>query len=78
MSNLPAQVSSFIGRGAELAGPTLWRPGVSEVAARYQFADGSHFIRAFKAHYGQTPVEFARTPRGEAGAGTDSTGRSDK
>jgi AraC family transcriptional regulator, positive regulator of tynA and feaB len=37
------------------------RPGVSEVAARYQFADGSHFIRAFKARYGQTPAEFART-----------------
>jgi len=39
------------------------RPGVSEVAARYQFADSSHFIRAFKAQYGQTPAEFARTPQ---------------
>ncbi|MFE5156933.1 helix-turn-helix transcriptional regulator [Streptomyces sp. NPDC056697] len=43
----------------ELAAPRH-RPGVSEVAARYQFADGSHFIRAFKAQYGQTPAEFAR------------------
>jgi AraC-like DNA-binding protein len=41
--------------------PSARRPGVSEVAARYQFADGSHFIRAFKARYGQTPAEFART-----------------
>jgi AraC-like DNA-binding protein len=51
---------------------------VSEVAARYQFADGSHFTRAFKAQYGQTPAEFARTPRGEADAGTDSTRRPDR
>ena len=31
----------------DLAGPAPQRPGVSEVAARYQFADGSHFSRAF-------------------------------
>jgi AraC-like DNA-binding protein len=62
----------------ELAVPALRRPGVPEVAARYQFADSSHFIRVFKAQYGQTPAEFARTPRGEAGAGADSTGRSDR
>jgi AraC family transcriptional regulator, positive regulator of tynA and feaB len=42
--------------------PPARRPGVSEIAARYQFADGSHFIRAFKARYGQTPAQFARTP----------------
>ena len=56
----------------ELATPLgrpLGRPGVSEVAARYQFADGSHFIRAFKAQYGQTPAEFARTPRQDQGPG---------
>ena len=53
----------------ELAAPAPRRPGVPEVAARYQFADGSHFARTFKAQYGQTPGEFARTPRGEAGAG---------
>lgn len=28
---------------------------VSEVAARWQFADSSHFIRAFRKRYGQTP-----------------------
>jgi AraC-like DNA-binding protein len=35
------------------------RPGVSEVAARWQFADGSHFVRAFRKQYGQTPSQFA-------------------
>jgi AraC-like DNA-binding protein len=40
------------------------RPGVSEVAARWQFADGSHFVRAFRKQYGQTPSQFARTGRG--------------
>ena len=62
----------------ELVAPAPRRPGPSEVAARYQFADGSHFTRAFKAKYGQTPAELARTPREEADAGTDSTRRSDK
>lgn len=47
---------------AEL-GAALHQPSVSEVAARYQFADGSHFARAFKAEYGQTPAEFARSQR---------------
>jgi AraC-like DNA-binding protein len=37
------------------------RPAVSEIAARWQFADASHFIRAFKARYGQTPAQFARS-----------------
>ena len=36
------------------------RPSVSEVAAHWQFADSSHFIRAFKNRYAQTPAEFAR------------------
>jgi AraC-like DNA-binding protein len=58
----------------ELAAPRR-RPCVAEVAARWQFADGSHFIRAFKNQYGQTPAEFARATRG--GAGTKATGRSD-
>jgi len=44
----------------ELAAP-LGRPDVSEVAARWQFADSSHFIRAFKKQYGETPAQFART-----------------
>ena len=33
---------------------------VSELAAYFQFADSSHFIRAFKKRYGQTPGQFAR------------------
>ncbi|MFD5082742.1 helix-turn-helix domain-containing protein [Kitasatospora sp. NPDC058406] len=36
------------------------RPSVAEVAARWQFADSSHFIRAFKRRYGQTPAAYAR------------------
>jgi AraC-like DNA-binding protein len=36
------------------------RPNVSELAAYWQFADSSHFSRAFKRQYGQTPTEFAR------------------
>lgn len=33
---------------------------VSELAAHWQFADSSHFIRAFKKHYGQTPTDHIR------------------
>jgi len=36
------------------------RLNVSELAAHWQFADSSHFIRAFKKHYGRTPTEYAR------------------
>ncbi|MED7948867.1 helix-turn-helix domain-containing protein [Streptomyces sp. BE20] len=36
------------------------RPSVAEVAARWQFADSSHFIRTFKSRYGQTPAAYAR------------------
>jgi AraC-like DNA-binding protein len=39
----------------ELAVPS-GRPDVGEVAARWQFADSSHFIRAFRERYGQTPA----------------------
>lgn len=35
-------------------------PTVSEIAARWQFADSSHFIRMFRRYYGQTPAQFAR------------------
>ncbi|MET0496626.1 MAG: helix-turn-helix domain-containing protein [Actinoplanes sp.] len=35
------------------------RLGVSEIAAHWQFADGSHFSRAFKQRYGLTPTEYA-------------------
>jgi AraC-like DNA-binding protein len=34
---------------------------ISELAAHWQFADGSHLTRAFKKHYGQTPTEYARS-----------------
>jgi AraC-like DNA-binding protein len=37
------------------------RPTVSELAAHWQFADSSHFIRAFKKHYGRTPTDYARS-----------------
>jgi len=36
------------------------RPTVSELAAHWHFADSSHFIRAFKHRYGQTPTAYAR------------------
>jgi AraC-like DNA-binding protein len=42
------------------------RPGhlsISELAAYWQFADSSHFIRAFKKRYSQTPAEYARSHR---------------
>jgi AraC family transcriptional regulator, positive regulator of tynA and feaB len=39
------------------------RLSVSEIAAHWQFADGSHFSRAFKQHYGRTPTEYARETR---------------
>jgi AraC-like DNA-binding protein len=37
------------------------RLSISELAAHWQFADGSHFTRAFKKHYGQTPTEYVRS-----------------
>ena len=33
---------------------------VSELAARYHFADTSHFVRAFKQEYGHPPARLAR------------------
>lgn len=44
----------------ELASP-FGRPSVSELAARWRFADSSHFVRAFKKQYGQTPTQFVRS-----------------
>ncbi|MFC4463810.1 helix-turn-helix domain-containing protein [Streptomyces xiangluensis] len=37
------------------------RWSISEIAAHWHFTDSSHFIRAFKKHYGQTPTEYARS-----------------
>lgn len=34
---------------------------VSDVAARWQFADSSHFIRAFRKRYDQTPTQYLST-----------------
>ena len=39
---------------------------VTELAAHWQFADSSHFIRAFKKHYGSTPTEYARATLADA------------
>ncbi|MDT0549373.1 MULTISPECIES: helix-turn-helix transcriptional regulator [Streptomyces] len=36
------------------------RLAVSEIAAHWQFADSSHFSRAFKQRYGLAPTEYAR------------------
>lgn len=39
------------------------RLSVTEIAAHWQFADASHFTRAFKARYGCAPAEYARMAR---------------
>ncbi|WP_307136013.1 helix-turn-helix domain-containing protein [Streptomyces aurantiacus] len=46
----------------ELAAPCN-RPTIADLAAHWQFADSSHFIRTFKKQYGQTPTQYARTVR---------------
>jgi AraC-like DNA-binding protein len=33
---------------------------VSELAARWHFADGSHFVKAYKRHFGETPTASRR------------------
>jgi AraC-like DNA-binding protein len=33
---------------------------VSELAARWHFADGSHFVKAYKKHFGETPTASRR------------------
>jgi AraC-like DNA-binding protein len=40
------------------------RPSVTELAARWQFADSSHLTRAFKRRFGLTPSEYARRAGG--------------
>ena len=44
------------------------RLSISELAAYWQFTDGSHLTRAFKKRYGQTPSEYARST-GPGGVG---------
>jgi AraC-like DNA-binding protein len=39
------------------------RLSVSDLAAHWQFADSSHFIRAFKKLYGRTPTDSPAQPR---------------
>ncbi|MFF5056695.1 helix-turn-helix domain-containing protein [Micromonospora sp. NPDC000663] len=38
---------------------------VSEVAARWHFADSSHFIRAYRKRYGESPARFARSRKAQ-------------
>ncbi|WP_157124030.1 helix-turn-helix domain-containing protein, partial [Nocardia mexicana] len=46
------------------------RVSISELAARWQFSDSSHFVRSFKKAYGRTPADYTRTTRpGGARAG---------
>ncbi|WP_222936847.1 helix-turn-helix domain-containing protein [Streptomonospora sp. PA3] len=45
----------------DLADPRQAEVPVSAVAARWGFADASHFGQVFKRHTGQTPAEFRRT-----------------
>ena len=64
-ASLDESFSSYIRRrrleeAAEALTASSSRLGVSEAAARWHFTDSSHFIRAFKKHYGATPAHFAR------------------
>jgi AraC family transcriptional activator of tynA and feaB len=45
----------------EPTGPAAARSSVTELAAHWQFADSSHFIRAFRQQYGQMPGDVARS-----------------
>ncbi len=54
------------------------RLSVSELAAHWQFADSSHFIRAFEQQYGRTPAQYARAHdchRGEGSEGSEAATR---
>lgn len=41
---------------------------VTEIAARWQFADSGHFARAFRKHYGRIPTDYAATAARETDA----------
>lgn len=58
-------IMSFVrARRLERARLELTAPGVplsvSEVAARWQLSDNSHFTRAFRQRYGVTPTQYVR------------------
>ncbi|WP_432042037.1 helix-turn-helix domain-containing protein [Streptomyces cadmiisoli] len=44
---------------------------ISEIAARWHFADSSHFIRHFKSFYGATPAAYLRNHSGSDRRDTD-------
>jgi len=44
------------------------RMTVTEIAARWQFADSGHFARAFRKYYGRTPSDYAATAARETDA----------
>lgn len=44
------------------------RMTVTEIAARWQFADSGHFARAFRKYYGRTPTDYAVTAARETDA----------
>ena len=43
------------------------RMTITEIAARWQFADSGHFARAFRKRYAQTPTDYAATATRETG-----------
>ncbi len=52
------------------------RLSVSEIAARWQFADSSHFARVFKSRYGQTPTQFTHSIERPAAGSNERAGSS--
>lgn len=44
------------------------RMTITEIAARWQFADSGHFARAFRKYYGRTPTDYAATAARETDA----------
>ncbi|MEK2492804.1 helix-turn-helix domain-containing protein [Kitasatospora purpeofusca] len=51
------------------------RLSMTEIAAHWQFADGSHFTRAFKKRYGRTPTEYARSAAAATASSRSPDGR---
>jgi AraC-like DNA-binding protein len=54
------------------------RSSVTEVAARWHFADSSHFIRAFKRQYGQPPTRFTQPAKPATAGATGKPVRSEE